>query len=102
MSGLAREACVACRENSPPVTAAETSALLREIPQWTVIERDGGKGEFAFFDDRRRLALGRIVHSIGFLVRHGAEKLARPVESVQTGLARKHAAVAPGINSTAT
>lgn len=30
-----------CRPGSPPVTAAERQALSREIPEWTVVERDG-------------------------------------------------------------
>ena len=41
MSRLARETCVACRPDSPGMTAAETEELLREIPQWRVMERDG-------------------------------------------------------------
>jgi 4a-hydroxytetrahydrobiopterin dehydratase len=41
MSRLARETCVACRHDSPRVTAAEREALLKEIPEWSVVERNG-------------------------------------------------------------
>jgi 4a-hydroxytetrahydrobiopterin dehydratase len=41
MSPLARETCVTCRPDSPRITAAETAALLPEIPQWRIVERDG-------------------------------------------------------------
>lgn len=41
MSRLARETCVACRPDSPGMTAREAEALLGEIPRWRVIERDG-------------------------------------------------------------
>ena len=41
MSQLAEERCVACRPDSPRVTAAEIGTLRREIPEWSVVERDG-------------------------------------------------------------
>ena len=41
MSGLAHERCVACRPDAPRVTAAETQALSREIPDWRLLEREG-------------------------------------------------------------
>ena len=41
MTTLAAESCVACRPDSPAVTAAEMEALKTEIPQWTVVEREG-------------------------------------------------------------
>lgn len=40
MSALAREGCVACRPDSPRMSAAEIEALRREIPEWTVVERE--------------------------------------------------------------
>ena len=41
MSSLAEESCVACRSGMPPMTAREIEALGREVPQWSVVERDG-------------------------------------------------------------
>ena len=40
MSALAEEGCVACRPDSPRMTAAEIGALRREVPEWSVVERD--------------------------------------------------------------
>ena len=40
MSALAEERCVACRPDSPRMTAAEIGALRREIPEWSVVKRD--------------------------------------------------------------
>ena len=41
MSRLAEERCVACRPDSPRMTAEQIDALKREIPDWSVVERDG-------------------------------------------------------------
>ena len=38
---LRAETCVACRPGSPRATAAEMNALMPEIPEWRVVERDG-------------------------------------------------------------
>lgn len=38
---LAYERCEACRPNSPMVTDAELPALLAQIPEWELTERDG-------------------------------------------------------------
>jgi 4a-hydroxytetrahydrobiopterin dehydratase len=38
---LAAEACAACRPGAPAVGDSEAAALLREIPEWRVVERDG-------------------------------------------------------------
>jgi 4a-hydroxytetrahydrobiopterin dehydratase len=38
---LASERCASCRPDSPAVSEAELPALLREIPGWRVVERDG-------------------------------------------------------------
>ena len=40
---LARERCVACRPDSPRVTDEEAQELLKEIPDWKVVEHDGMK-----------------------------------------------------------
>ena len=41
MSALAGERCVACRPDAPRMTPEEIGALTREIPEWSVVERDG-------------------------------------------------------------
>ena len=41
MSVLTSEKCVACRRDSPLVTEAETQDLKPQIPDWSLLERDG-------------------------------------------------------------
>jgi 4a-hydroxytetrahydrobiopterin dehydratase len=41
MTELAKEACEACRPDSPRVTAEEMEALKPQVPEWTVAEREG-------------------------------------------------------------
>ena len=41
MTRLATERCVECRADAPRVTGVEMAALKAEIPEWTVVERDG-------------------------------------------------------------
>jgi len=41
MSPLSGEGCVACRHDSPRVTAAEIAELGREVSAWQLLERDG-------------------------------------------------------------
>ena len=41
MRTLSGERCVACRRDSPRVTAAEIAELRREVPDWQLLERDG-------------------------------------------------------------
>ena len=41
MSALAEERCVACRPDAPRMTPEEIGALQGEIPEWSVVERDG-------------------------------------------------------------
>lgn len=38
---LAAERCVACRKDSPRVEIGEAAELMRTLPEWTVVERDG-------------------------------------------------------------
>src|SRR5262245_36317122 len=72
MNRLADEACVACRADSPAVTAAEVEALLSEIPRWRIVERDGVarlERVFDFPDFARALAftnrVGALAESAG-------------------------------------
>ena len=41
MASLTQERCVACRKDSPRVTQAEAAELRPQIPEWSVVERDG-------------------------------------------------------------
>lgn len=41
MDALRTEKCVACRRDSPRVTEAEIGELKTQIPDWSLVERDG-------------------------------------------------------------
>lgn len=41
MSDLTREKCEACRSDAPRVEGEELKALIKEIPDWAVVSRDG-------------------------------------------------------------
>lgn len=59
MSGLASEHCAACRADAPRLGNAETAGLLREVPEWRVVERDGVRRlerAFSFADFATALA----------------------------------------------
>ena len=38
---LASQECEACRPDSPRVPADEAKQLLKDIPEWTIIQQDG-------------------------------------------------------------
>lgn len=41
MTALNELRCEACQSGAPTVTEAERNALMAELPDWTVIEREG-------------------------------------------------------------
>jgi 4a-hydroxytetrahydrobiopterin dehydratase len=41
MSALTNEKCTACRRDSPSVTDTEIQELKPQIPEWTLVEREG-------------------------------------------------------------
>lgn len=43
MTPLAEMKCEACRGDAPPLSDAEIAALAPQVPQWTIVERDGIK-----------------------------------------------------------
>lgn len=43
MTVLSESKCVACRGDEPPLPDGEIAALKPQVPEWTVIERDGIK-----------------------------------------------------------
>ncbi|MGE5139621.1 MAG: 4a-hydroxytetrahydrobiopterin dehydratase [Rudaea sp.] len=56
---LRQEGCVACRSDSPQVTDQEIRQLTPQIPDWTIIEREGEKRlerVFKFHDFAEALA----------------------------------------------
>ncbi len=55
MAGLTQSSCIPCREGAPTLTAAETAALLPQVPAWRTAELDGIqrlRREFEFKDFR--------------------------------------------------
>ncbi len=41
MNALTHEHCVACRADSPRLTAQELAELAPQVPEWKIVERDG-------------------------------------------------------------
>ena len=41
MSLLTNEKCTACRRDSPQVTEAEIQELKPQVPEWSVLKREG-------------------------------------------------------------
>ena len=41
MDELTKEKCTACRRDSPRVTDGEITELSPQIPEWTLVEREG-------------------------------------------------------------
>jgi 4a-hydroxytetrahydrobiopterin dehydratase len=59
MDPLTNELCVACRKDSPRVTAEEITQLSPQIPDWQIVEREGVKQlerTYPFPDFARALA----------------------------------------------
>lgn len=64
---LATSVCEPCRTGAPPVTAEEMRRLRTQVPEWTVVERDGIprlERVFAFPDFARALAFTNRVGAI--------------------------------------
>ena len=43
MTELAKDGCEPCRKGAPQVTDEEAEALHREVPAWSILEREGEK-----------------------------------------------------------
>jgi 4a-hydroxytetrahydrobiopterin dehydratase len=59
MDELAQMKCVACRAGAPTVTDAEIAEYREQIPEWTIVERDGIRRlerAFKFLDFKQALA----------------------------------------------
>lgn len=67
MSDLKQQKCEACNANAPQVSDAELAELIREIPDWTPVVRDGVmqlEREFKFKNFKLALAFTNRVAEI--------------------------------------
>jgi 4a-hydroxytetrahydrobiopterin dehydratase len=64
MSELASRNCVPCRGGTPPLAGAELDALVKQVPQWKVINGHHITRTFAFPDFRQALSF---VNKVGEL-----------------------------------
>jgi 4a-hydroxytetrahydrobiopterin dehydratase len=67
MTELSARRCEACRADSPPATQAERAEYGAEIPDWTVVERDGIprlERTFSFDDFKGALAFTNVVGAL--------------------------------------
>ncbi len=70
---LANEKCEACRADSPRVTSAEAERLMRELPEWRIIEQGGEQRldrVFSFKDFAAALAFTNEVGRIAEEAQH--------------------------------
>ncbi|WP_226704133.1 4a-hydroxytetrahydrobiopterin dehydratase [Microbulbifer elongatus] len=72
MTELAAQACEACRADAPLVSDEELAELIREIPDWTPVTRDGVmqlERVFKFRNFKQALAftnrVGEIAEEVG-------------------------------------
>ncbi|MFV8782165.1 4a-hydroxytetrahydrobiopterin dehydratase [Microbulbifer sp. SA54] len=72
MTELAAQACEACRADAPLVSDEELAELIREIPDWTPVARDGVmqlERVFKFRNFKQALAftnrVGEIAEEVG-------------------------------------
>lgn len=73
MTELAAQACEACRADAPLVSDEELAQLIREIPDWTPVVRDGVmqlEREFKFRNFKQALAFTNRVGAIAEEVGH--------------------------------
>jgi len=67
MAGLSQQKCVPCRGGEPALSDAELAPLRSQVPDWTVVERDGIQRlerVFAFPDFARALEFTNLVGGI--------------------------------------
>ncbi|AQQ67112.1 4a-hydroxytetrahydrobiopterin dehydratase [Microbulbifer agarilyticus] len=73
MTELAAQACEACRADAPLVSDGELATLIREIPDWTPMTRDGVmqlERVFKFRNFKQALAFTNRVGAIAEEVGH--------------------------------
>lgn len=67
MNSLASSKCEACRADSPRVTDDEREAYRRDVPDWSIVEREGIERlerSFTFPDFRQALAFTQRVGEV--------------------------------------
>ncbi len=72
-AALAREACTACRPDSPRVEAGTAARLLADLPGWEVVAADGIdllRREFSFPDFNAALAFANRVGKLADAADH--------------------------------
>lgn len=67
MADLAHSHCVPCRSSEPALSAAASTELLKAVPGWTLVEREG----IARLE--RRYAFGNFLEALDFTNRVGRE-----------------------------
>ena len=66
-TNLAEEPCVACRPDSPPVTAAAAQQLLTALPNWRIVSEQGMDRLSATFDFKDFAAALAFANRVGQL-----------------------------------
>lgn len=67
MRKLSEQSCEACNANAPKVTADELSTLLEQLPEWTVVERQGEQQLQRVFKLKNFVQAQRFANKIGDL-----------------------------------
>jgi len=67
MSALLNEKCAACRRDSPLVTEADIQELKPQVPDWTLVNRDGIQRLERVFAVKNFVDALRFTNSIGAL-----------------------------------
>ena len=76
MSDLKQQKCEACNADAPKVSDDELAELMREIPEWTPVARDGVmqlEREFKFKNFRQALEFTNKVGEIAEAEKHHPE-----------------------------
>jgi 4a-hydroxytetrahydrobiopterin dehydratase len=67
MSALTNEKCTACRRDAPLVTAAEIEELKSQLPEWTLVERQGIQQLERMFTTKDFIEALRFTNRVGAL-----------------------------------
>jgi len=73
MSQLSQQQCEACRADAPQVTEAELAELRPEVPDWSIVEKNGEKQlerQFRFKNFAEALAFTQKVGELAESVDH--------------------------------
>jgi len=73
MNALGRSRCEACRADAPPLDAPTISTLHAQLPDWSLVARDGVRQlerHFTFADFRQALAFANAVGELAEAENH--------------------------------